>query len=455
MNEQQRAGYTPEFVQKLRFVDRWQAVIPGMAAKAQEVKQEFFKRVQERAFASVSISPGQIEIEKQCRDYDFLTLTLDPELDARAVVAVRIAPFANDLAAQWWHYELPPYKWTRRGYRVQQWVMVALAAIFGGGTVVAGVVDELPGLTYEGLALIALFVLIGIFMKRPRRDVLQGFQPQDSWAFRESVDQALREALDVVGISAEMIRELPKEKRRSEQAVKTANSILCPACGHENPAGTTNCQNCHINLAWALEHMGTGEKQRAADQEVSAGPLEQLPMRVMDLKDLGEIAWRVLIPGMAAKANEVVEGFVQQFRQRQIPDAAMFGAEVKVEGKRRRYWLAMRTLGKHGAAAWRAVYVTASGQDLYVEIRDNTRGDRQDPILAVFGVLIGIPLILAWGFGLLLIIKALTPRDLTESQNQEAWAFNQAVDRALREALDMVGISAEMFQEMPKEKRAI
>jgi len=47
----------------------------------------------------------------------------------------------------------------------------------------------------------------------PRYFDLQGFQPRDSWAFKESVNQALREALDVVGISAEMIREMPKEKR--------------------------------------------------------------------------------------------------------------------------------------------------------------------------------------------------------------------------------------------------
>ncbi|MBC8448418.1 MAG: hypothetical protein H8D78_11775 [Chloroflexi bacterium] len=100
------AEYTPQFVQKLIFVDSWRAVIPGMAAKAEEVKRTFFERVREREFSPLSVSPGQIEVEEERREYDFVELSLDPEKDARAIMAMRIAPFAKDLFVEWRQYTL-------------------------------------------------------------------------------------------------------------------------------------------------------------------------------------------------------------------------------------------------------------------------------------------------------------------------------------------------------------
>lgn len=200
--KQKPPEYTPQFVQQLRFVDRWQAVIPSMATKADEVKQEFLKRVGERGFANLSISPGQIEVEKQRRDYEFITLTLDPQLDARAIAAVRIAPFANDLAVEWRHYELPPYT-----PQPKRWLILVIGGIFGAVLAIWG-----PWGLKFGLGFFLFFALLAL-IPASRNSTLQGFQPQDSWAFRESVDQILRETLDMVGISAEMIREMPKEKR--------------------------------------------------------------------------------------------------------------------------------------------------------------------------------------------------------------------------------------------------
>jgi len=139
MAEQKPSEYTPQFVQKLRFVDRWQAVISGMAVKADEVKREFFRRVGERSFVNVSISPGQIEVEKQRRDYDFVTLTLDPQLDARTIVAVRIAPFANDLSVEWRHYELPPKKVTEHQYAKQWRLSLVVVGIFAAVLAIWGI----------------------------------------------------------------------------------------------------------------------------------------------------------------------------------------------------------------------------------------------------------------------------------------------------------------------------
>jgi len=32
------------------------------------------------------------------------------------------------------------------------------------------------------------------------------------------------------------------------------DTIVCPKCGTENPANSTNCTNCRINLQFAIEH---------------------------------------------------------------------------------------------------------------------------------------------------------------------------------------------------------
>jgi len=38
--------------------------------------------------------------------------------------------------------------------------------------------------------------------------------------------------------------------------------ITCPLCDHQNPPGSINCEKCHINLAWALEHPQEVEEKR-------------------------------------------------------------------------------------------------------------------------------------------------------------------------------------------------
>jgi len=230
MNEQQRAKYTPQFVQKLRFMDRWQAVIPGMAAKTNEVKQTFLERVKERGFAHLSVSPGLIEVEKEQREYDFVELLLDTEKDARAIMAARIAPFASDLFVEWQYYVLPPQKFPGANWENQKasnlktaiitGVIFAVGSFFGGifalFTVLLAPIGILAIVAspFIGFLPLVYYSATGMLGPEPPRHFdLQGFQSRDGWAFKESVNQALREALDVVGISAEMIREMPKEKR--------------------------------------------------------------------------------------------------------------------------------------------------------------------------------------------------------------------------------------------------
>ena len=38
------------------------------------------------------------------------------------------------------------------------------------------------------------------------------------------------------------------------------NIIICPKCGAENDAGTINCEQCRVNLQWALEHPSEFER---------------------------------------------------------------------------------------------------------------------------------------------------------------------------------------------------
>jgi len=210
--------YTPpgdksEPLSPLRFPADWGAVIPGMATKVDEVRKTFAQRMEERAFQNLAVSPGQIEVEYQRKDYEFWMLKLDPERDARAIMAIRIVPFGNDLWVEWVHLELS-------GILTKSQVQAMRFIGFFGGLIllILGAACAAYWLVATMIAIILGVVLLLVAILGSQEgsrsyDELNAFQKQESWAFQQSVDQALREALDLVGISTAMIREVPKEKR--------------------------------------------------------------------------------------------------------------------------------------------------------------------------------------------------------------------------------------------------
>jgi hypothetical protein len=216
--------YTPpgdksEPLSPLRFPADWGAVIPGMATKVDEVRKTFAQRMEERAFQNITVSPGQIEAEDQRKDYEFWMLKLDPERDARAIMAVRIVPFGNDLWVEWVHLELSGIL-TKSQVQATRFIGVffGLILLILGAVFPSILEDKFCGWLPTMIAIILGVVLLLVAILGSQEgsrgyDELNVFQKQESWAFQQSVDQALREALDFVGISTEMIREVPKEKR--------------------------------------------------------------------------------------------------------------------------------------------------------------------------------------------------------------------------------------------------
>jgi len=53
------------------------------------------------------------------------------------------------------------------------------------------------------------------------------------------------------------------------------DTIICPKCGTENPAGAMNCRNCRINLRFALEHPDQIEGAKHAAAPRDEAPTQQ------------------------------------------------------------------------------------------------------------------------------------------------------------------------------------
>jgi hypothetical protein len=182
-------------------VASWQAMIPGMADKTEIVTKVFLQQLDQRKLPNVSIGQGQLRLGtlSQPRGYWFVQRSLG--WGSQATTAVCIAPFGErDLYVEWQHFE--------RG-------LVALAQggteiYFGIAFVGAGLILSLTG---TGLCLIPIGIILIAHGIKKIKERLGGFQSQDSWMLSQAVDAGLREALDLVGIGKELIRELPKAQR--------------------------------------------------------------------------------------------------------------------------------------------------------------------------------------------------------------------------------------------------
>jgi len=184
------------------YVDSWRFLIRGMGDRAEEIAARFFKQLAERGIEGLKLDVGKLVIDlgggkRDSRDYYFVERDLGQE--ARAIMAVRIAPIGRDLFIEWRHYVVPS-----REFGCWALTVVAALALF----------------TY-GLGLLVLLVpsVRRSLSRLDKGTTLKGFQSQDSTAFQLAVRAALEEAIDLAGISKALIQELPKEETKERRVI--------------------------------------------------------------------------------------------------------------------------------------------------------------------------------------------------------------------------------------------
>lgn len=180
-----------------QYVDSWRFLIRGMGDRAEEIAARFFKQLEQRSIEGLTLSIGKLIIDledgrQDSRDYYFAERNLGE--DAKAIMAVRIAPTGTDLFLEWRHYNLPPLR-----ERKFNWFIGCFLALF----------YVVPALIYYA------WVKSG----KDRASTLEGFQSQDSTAFQLAVRAALEEAIDLAGISKALIQELPKDEGKERRLI--------------------------------------------------------------------------------------------------------------------------------------------------------------------------------------------------------------------------------------------
>jgi hypothetical protein len=143
----------------------------------------------------------------------------------------------------------------------------------------------------------------------------------------------------------------------------SVDMITCPKCGHQNSPDVINCENCHINLIWALQH---GEELTGPERQVQAEFTGWVTGRQRGLSWLGERldGWADLIEDAADRAPEVIQAFQERTTARQMPNVQEESSTLTtggLTGKQRPYQLVHTPTG---AAV--AVYIGRFGKDLYV-----------------------------------------------------------------------------------------
>ena len=168
----------------------WRALIEGMSDKADEVTANFLRLVEERnvpdvKHATARMTENVVGEPVQAREY--YVIERPYKNGAKCTLAVRAAPYGNDLYVEWLHYELG---------------VVNTALILGVGCLGTIVTFGI------GLLLFVPLYLWALAEGHLRRDMTH-FEKQDSWALRAVVDACLRQAIDQAGIAKELVREVP------------------------------------------------------------------------------------------------------------------------------------------------------------------------------------------------------------------------------------------------------
>jgi len=239
-----------------------------------------------------------------------------------------------------------------------------------------------------------------------------------------------------------------------EQERKT---LVCPSCGNINPYTADVCLKCGLSLGpirEALAKAGTPAppKPKEPVPEIPKLPIKERKEDMDPLEaDMGQLVdgRLLLIRRMAEKRDDVVAFFFKQLASREIPDVDLSEGHLVIDRRERDYIFIERYLGEpiklnvllqkaqkdrlkgtdwHRAKATMAVRIFPSGKDLMVEWRHYVRT--------------------SWGW------LGRTGR-LEGFQQQDSDALQLAIRASLEEAIDLVGISKELVQEVSKEQRRV
>lgn len=169
----------------------WRALIEGMADKEDEVAAKFLELTKEHDFPDIRHATAKLTekvIGEQIQSRDYYVIEKPYPNGGKSTLAVRAAPYGKDLYVEWLQYELG----------IINWPLIIIAGVVGtAATCGIGLLLFVPGFAWA--------VLAGYL----RRD-LTHFEKQDSWALRAGVDTCLKQAIDRVGISKELVHEIPE-----------------------------------------------------------------------------------------------------------------------------------------------------------------------------------------------------------------------------------------------------
>lgn len=200
------------------YLKGWRILIPEMGDRADEIAARFFAVLAGRAVKGLRLSLGKLIIRlddqrSDSRDYYFAEHDLGN--GALATMTVRIAPFGRDLFVEWRHYVTPGMTtgfsnasaWGVGGIAYIIMLVVGFSWLGFLGAILFGFVGLLFAVLIGALA--------GEVIREPQRmAALEGFQSQESMALQLSVSAALEKAIDLAGISKELIQEWPKDGDR-------------------------------------------------------------------------------------------------------------------------------------------------------------------------------------------------------------------------------------------------
>lgn len=187
-------------------VNNWQAMLPGMAFRAEEVANRFLERVQSRNLPDTTIRQTELSSGLMTAKRPYWLVEKALGTGSRATIAVRFENSSTqDLIIEWRHFEQNVLMTGTR------WLAKGAGLYLGIGVLGAGLLTSIFGF---GLFLIPIGIwIIWSSTRKKQGSDLVGDQNKDSWMLEQTVDAALREAIDLVGISKDLIREVPKGQR--------------------------------------------------------------------------------------------------------------------------------------------------------------------------------------------------------------------------------------------------
>jgi len=224
--------------------------------------------------------------------------------------------------------------------------------------------------------------------------------------------------------------------------------MKCLNCGHENKDVARFCQKCGQPLVAEDDTAPLPRvslKSGNVSQPSMPNPVGSvLPAVSTDIDSLGQAidGWTDLIEGMASKEQEVRENLIRTLADRLPPNATLKTAEVsaKMFGEKRPFLIVEM---RNGATI--AIYVKASGKDLYVRWGAYIR-----PLINPLGCLLSIVTFGLW-FLIVMFVKVSIPgvsifKQLSEFDVDDIMITTLVVHKSLLHTLDLAGIQIQTLR---------